>query len=117
MIETMNISLRPSGENDLDYVLAAEQSTENRRFVTGWTREQHQAAQTSADLAHLIIETVTDGTRIGYVILAGLLDTNQSIEFRRIVVTEKSKGYGRGALRLIMNLAFEEWAPIDCGLT
>jgi RimJ/RimL family protein N-acetyltransferase len=36
-----------------------------------------------------------------------LADKNQSVEFRRIIVTEKNKGYGREALRLIKQLAFE----------
>ncbi len=57
---------------------------------------------------HLIIENTADGSRVGYIILAGLADVNQSIEFRRIVVTEKGKGYGKQALRLVKKLAFDE---------
>ena len=106
--ERMNIRLRRSKEDDLDFVLNAEQSDENSRYVTVWTREQHLAAFTSKDLAHLIIETVNDGTSVGYIILAGLEDDNQNREFRRIVVTVKNKGYGTAALRLVKKLAFEE---------
>ena len=105
----MNIRLLPTGENDLDFVLSAEQSADNRSFVTVWKREQHLAALTSEDLSHLIIENVVDGRRIGYIIFAGLADPNQSIEFRRIVVTEKGKGYGKEALRLVKKLAFEDF--------
>jgi diamine N-acetyltransferase len=104
----MNIRLVGTRENDLDFVLSAEQSAENRPFVTAWTREQHLGALSNKDLCPLIIENITDDSRVGYIILAGLADTNRSIEFRRIVVTEKGKGYGREALRLVKKMAFQE---------
>ncbi|CAN5163243.1 hypothetical protein BH18ACI2_BH18ACI2_29430 [soil metagenome] len=40
--------------------------------------------------------------------MAGLADANQSLEFRRIVVTEKNKGFGKEALRLVKQMVFEE---------
>jgi Acetyltransferases, including N-acetylases of ribosomal proteins len=104
----MNIRLLRTREEDLDFVLSAEQSAENRSFVSVWAREQHLGALTSKNLSHLIIENITDGSRVGYIILAGLADANQSIEFRRIVVTEKGKGYGKEALRLVKKIAFQE---------
>ena len=104
----MSVRLLHTSETDLDFVMSAEQSAENRSFVTVWAREQHLGAITSEDLSHLIIENTADGSRVGYIILAGLADANQSIEFRRIVVTEKGKGYGKQALRLVKKLAFDE---------
>jgi len=104
----MNIRLLRTGENDLAFVVGAEQHAENRSFVTVWTREQHLETLTSVDLSHLIIESIPDASRVGYIILAGLADANQSIELRRIVVTAKGKGYGREALRLIKSLVFEK---------
>ncbi len=103
----MTIRLRPTQCEDLDFVLAAEQSEENRAFVGQWTREQHAAALEDRDMAHFIVERTADERRVGYIILAGLHNVNQSIEFRRIVVTEKGQGYGRAALRLVKQLAFE----------
>src|SRR5687768_5454279 len=104
----MNIRLVRTTEDDLDFVLSAEQSSENRAFVTVWTREQHLDALATEDLSHLIIENSAEGSRVGYIILAGLADAHQSIEFRRIVVTEKGKGYGKEALRVVKRLAFED---------
>ncbi|MDQ3665455.1 MAG: hypothetical protein M3410_02440 [Acidobacteriota bacterium] len=46
----MNIRLRHTREDDLDFVLNAEQSAENRSFVSIGTRAQHLAALTSEDL-------------------------------------------------------------------
>ena len=98
------ITLRKTDESDLDYVLAAEHNPENSRFVIPWSREQHLQAMGDPDLAHLIAQRER---RIGYVILAGLLDPNQNIEFRRIVITEKGFGYGKATVRLVKEFAFQ----------
>ncbi len=103
---TAQILLRATREDDLDFILNAEQSAENRPFVTMWSRDQHREAASSEDQRSLIIETVADGRRAGYILLAGLASEHQSIEFRRIVVTEKDKGYGREAFRLVKEIAF-----------
>lgn len=104
----MKIRLRRSSEGDLEFVLAAEGAEDNRRFVGQWTRAQHREALSDADLTHFIVESVDDGRPVGYVIMAGLLDANRSVEFRRVVVTEKGKGYGREVLRVVKQMAFEE---------
>lgn len=103
----MKIRLRPTIEADLDFVIAAEQAAENRAFVGAWTRGQHRAAIESGDLSHLVIENA-GGERVGYIILAGLTGSNESVELRRIVVTEKNRGCGRRALLEIKKLAFEK---------
>lgn len=104
----MNIRLRKMLGPDLDFVLNAERSDENSKFVIAWTYEQHKRALSNKDLLHLIVERCDDNKPIGYVMLAGLEQTHQSIEFRRIVITEKGKGYGRKSLQLIKKIAFEE---------
>jgi ribosomal protein S18 acetylase RimI-like enzyme len=98
------ITLRKTEESDLDYILAAEHDPENCRFVIPWSREKHLEALCDPDLAHLIAQRER---RIGYVILAGLLDPNQSIEFRRIVITEKGCGYGKATVGLVKEFAFQ----------
>ena len=103
----MNISLRPTLEQDLDFVCRTEQDTENRPFVTVLSRDQHLASLSSGNLADLIIEAA-ELNAVGYIILAGLAEANSNIELRRLVITVKSKGYGRKALRLIKERAFGE---------
>jgi diamine N-acetyltransferase len=104
----MKIRLRRTAEGDLDFVLAAEGALENRRFLGQWTRGEHLAALSNPDLAHFVVENVEAGRPVGYVIMAGLLDANRSVEFRRVVITEKGKGYGREVLRAVKKMAFEE---------
>lgn len=103
-----NIRLKLTIENDLKFVLQAEQNQENLPFVTQWTKQQHLDSLLNDDIAHFIVERITDQTPVGYVILGGLFNSNQSIELRRIVITEKGKGYGRESLQLIQKLSFEE---------
>ncbi len=100
------ITLRRTEESDLDYVLSAERSPENRVYVTQWPREKHLAVLTDPDIAHLIVEAEK---KVGYVILAGLQDPNETIELRRVVITEKGLGYGKAAIQKVKQEAFEKY--------
>jgi diamine N-acetyltransferase len=101
------VVLRPTQAEDLPFVIAAERHTNNLTYVGQWSYEQHQHAITSENAAHLILERVTDQAKVGYAILEGLQDPNQNVLLRRIVVTEKGKGYGRAALKQLKKLVFE----------
>lgn len=104
----MPVQLRRTTREDLDFVLAAEGDAENAPFIGQWSREQHAAALADGDMAHLIITRAEDGRRVGYTILTGLTDAERGIRLRRICVTEKGRGYGSAALRLVEHLAFGE---------
>ena len=102
----MSLNLRPTTENDLPFVLKIEQAAANEGFVSLQTTRQHRDYLADSDIRHLIIEA--EGQAVGYAILTGLNDENENIEFRRIVIAEKGKGYGRSALRFIKKQAFED---------
>jgi RimJ/RimL family protein N-acetyltransferase len=103
------IRLRPTTDADLDMVLAAERHPDNYAFVGQWSRERHQQAIADPNAAHRIVERAEDGQAVGFIIICGLTSLHQSIEFRRIVITEKRRGYGRAALRLARVLVFEHY--------
>jgi RimJ/RimL family protein N-acetyltransferase len=103
-----HVRLRPTTPADLDWVFAAERHPDNAPFVTQWTRQQHAATLDHPDTRHLIVETIADGRAVGYVILAGLSDPRQGVELRRIVVTDKGRGYGRDTLRRIKTMALDD---------
>jgi RimJ/RimL family protein N-acetyltransferase len=105
----MKISLRPTKHEDIRYVVQAEQSLENRSFVGQWSESEHLSSLNNNDLLHMILERTSDNEPVGYFILAGIENKNQSIEFRRIVVTIKGVGYGRAALKAVKKMAFEEY--------
>ena len=102
------VRLRRTESADLDWVLAAEAGPENRPYVTQWTRREHESALDHPDTSHRIVETVADARAVGYVILAGLSSAGQAVELRRIVITDKGRGYGRETLRLIKTIALDE---------
>jgi len=103
----MDIELRRTTEHDLPYVLSAEGDEDSRRFIAVWPEEKHRAALDDTNIAHLIIASTPHSPPIGFVIVAGVQGEHRSIEFLRIVVTDKGKGYGRAAVRAIKRHAFE----------
>ena len=104
-----NVVLRPTTSADLEFVLAAESDEDNRRYILQWPRDQHITAISSPVSAHRIVEDKSSGEAVGYVIL-GLDRIHRSIEFRRVVITAKQRGYGRAAVRMVKKFAFEEQA-------
>jgi RimJ/RimL family protein N-acetyltransferase len=102
------LHLRTTTLDDLAFVLHAERHPDNCPFVNQWSLVQHAAACHADDSAHYVIEQVTEGARVGYCILQGLTDSDQSVCLRRLVITEKGRGYGRQALRLIKHKVFAE---------
>jgi RimJ/RimL family protein N-acetyltransferase len=101
------IFIRKTKIDDIDFVIKSETDSENAQYVGQWSCNEHIKALENPDLLHLIIES-SNGEKIGYIIIAGIENKNKSIEFRRIVVTEKGKGYGKEAVRLVKKLAFEK---------
>ena len=104
-----SVHLGPTTEADLDFVCASESEPEHALFVGQWTREQHSQAIADEKFAHLIIRDAETKMPVGYVILEGRGDASQSLLLKRIVVTQKSRGYGRAALEEVQKLAFAEY--------
>ncbi|UCG61316.1 MAG: GNAT family N-acetyltransferase [Candidatus Zixiibacteriota bacterium] len=104
------LMLRSTEATDLDFILASEQHRDNSLFIRQWSAEQHLAALEDANVGHFVILGPDDYRPIGHVILVGLNDPDLTLELRRIVITEKGRGYGRMAMRMIRAYAFEELA-------
>ncbi len=100
------VRLRPTVEEDLDFVLQEEGREENRPFIGWWPRERHLDAITGGDLEHLILED--EDAPAGYAILTGIEGPGRIICLKRLMVAEKGRGHGRAALRLVKERAFGE---------
>lgn len=107
MVGTEVARLRPTTEADLAFVLAVESDPEHLDWIGQWSRDRHQSALKDNNLRHWIVVEAETARPVGYVILANLLDVDQSLLVQRLVITEKGKGYGRSALRQVIYHAFE----------
>ena len=100
------IAIRPTREDDMEYVLAAEAAPENAQGILPWTRTEHLAVASDPDNGHWIIEAKPDERPVGFMILRGLQGPDKAIELKRILVTEKGSGFGREAIQLAKKMAF-----------
>jgi RimJ/RimL family protein N-acetyltransferase len=81
---------------------------DNSEFIGQYNFDRHLAVIESDDEMHLSIFDKSDNFFIGHIILVGLTNTNDSIEFRRIVVSRKGYGFGKDSVKLIKKYCFEE---------
>lgn len=102
------ISLKPTTEADITDVMQMERASDNASFVRQWSRDQHLAVIRDDGMAHLLVWHDSENRAVGFVILLGLLSPDRALEFRRIVITEKARGFGRETVRLIKELAFDK---------
>jgi RimJ/RimL family protein N-acetyltransferase len=102
------ITLSPTTEADIDFVLAAESHPDNSAYIIPWTRERHLEAIIDDDCAHRIIRQSDTGDRLGFLMLFGLASRDKAIEFRRIVIVNQGRGVGRASLRAVKAYAFNK---------
>jgi len=107
LIENESIQLVRTEREDISFVTAAEGEQENARFICQWSTQQHVNALDDEDILHLMVKNIA-GDNVGYVIIRGMTNPNNSIELMRIVITEKGFGYGKGVISLIKRWGFEE---------
>jgi RimJ/RimL family protein N-acetyltransferase len=100
------VRLRPSSETDLEFVLKLEADSDTAPFIHAWPIEEHRSAIADSDVAHWIVEDTARALPVGFVILKGL--GTDIIEFRRIAISEKGRGYGSHAVRLVKEAALGE---------
>ncbi len=98
------VRLRPTEEADLEYVLALEADPDTAPYIAPWPIEEHRAALVDDTVAHWVLEDVDRRAKVGFVILRSL--GTESIELKRIAISDKGRGYGRDAMRLVKAAAF-----------
>lgn len=101
------IQFRKTELGDIDYVMNLECDLSNSKFITPWSEEQHTAAINNSDIFHAIIEK--SNKKLGFVFIRGLLDPNNSIELKRLVINVKGEGIGRAVIVMVKELAFNTW--------
>jgi RimJ/RimL family protein N-acetyltransferase len=85
-----------------------EQDSENAPTIRQWSREKHIAAIADSNYDHITVRACSDDRIVGYIILVGLDDPDDNVEFKRIVIAEKGRGLGRAAVKYIKEHAFND---------
>lgn len=99
------IKIHKTQESDIPNVLLMENDIENSQFIFPNSKEEHINLLKDNNIEHLLLSE--NNKTIGFVILAGLKDKNRNIEFRRIVIKDKGKGFGRKAIQKLKQYSFE----------
>lgn len=100
------IKLTNTIASDIEMIVGFEK--ENSQFVGQYNMEQHLDLLKDPACLHLSIRRLSDDKLIGHILAFGLADINNVLEFRRIIINEKGKGYGRTAIKLLKKICFEE---------
>ncbi|MDY7222504.1 GNAT family N-acetyltransferase [Halalkalibacterium halodurans] len=108
LLETPELRLRKTTTEDLAFVLKLEAIEENKRYIIPWDERKHQQTLEDRDCLHLMIESKKAGKTVGYVILHGVHNENDSIELVRLTIHDKEKGFGQQVLSLMKQWVFTE---------
>lgn len=112
------LRFRQANEADLEYIMQVEFTKENAQFVIPYPIEQHRETLNTKNAIHLVVETIDGKEKIGFLMIAGLANPFKEIEFTRIIMDVKGKGYGRETLKMLKSWAFDDLkfhrAWLDC---
>ena len=100
------IKLTNTISSDIDTIIEFENL--NKPFVHQYPREKHITLLRDNDCLHLSIKRLDNDKLIGHMIIFGLCNHNEVLEFRRITINEKGLGFGREAIKLIKQLCFKK---------
>ena len=100
------VTFRPSTPADLLLILPAEAQGCAEGLIGQDTAEQHGEWMNDADVEHRIV--LRDGREAGYIVLRGLAGRDDSIEVKRICLTERGTGLGTAIFAALLPWAFEE---------
>jgi RimJ/RimL family protein N-acetyltransferase len=89
----------------MDFIIGIEKANDN--FVFVWPKERHIEAIGRLDEMHVSIINSASRELVGYIILSGIGGEDNALEFRRMVISDKGKGYGRISTRFIKRYCFE----------
>lgn len=105
LIEGRRLRLRQAVSDDLDYIMKLQYAPENLKFIVPFDEDYHREILTCADKMDVIIEEIDTGLAVGYFMLREL--DSPCAEFTHVIIEKKGIGYGRAALKLLLEWTFE----------
>ena len=105
MIETGRLEISEAADADIRTVIAIENHPDNRDYLWVGTAEEHRSEIRDPNHLLLLFRERSDKRVIGYSLIR-LDHKSHLFEIRRIAISEKGKGYGREAMRALIQYAF-----------
>jgi len=99
------LRLRTANIDDYDFINMAEQDADCTPWVNNWSLHTRIEKFGDNNFYQTIIETC-EGQSVGFIDFRDMLHETQ-VELKRIVITERGKGYGKEAMHLSQKFAFE----------
>ena len=100
------IEVREAQAEELMDFQQMDRDHDTREHITHYSLADHRREFARAEITYLSIRE--DTRQIGYFILAADTDAG-SVEFRRIVIAEKGRGYGQAAIAAMEAYCVERW--------
>lgn len=107
LIESERLKLVLTQKNDIYKIMSMETHSDNKPYLTPYSYQRHGQVISNEDEVHISIRDAKDNELLGFAILAGLANTNQALECRRIVINKKGQGFGHETIQLIKKYCFE----------
>lgn len=111
MFTSARVCLSLTQVSDLDFVIATENSEENKAFIKQWSREEHINTIERNDRQHWLITSMIDGKKLGYLISYDLHHKDCGTYIKRIALMDKGQGIGRQAIGLFLQHTFSCTSP------
>ena len=105
-IVTDRLLLLEAGEADIDFIMEMEAHPDNRDFIWQGTREEHLSYVNDDGHLLLVFKERAGKRPMGYS-LSRVDFKSETYEFRRFVIVEKGRGFGREAFAAHLKYAFE----------
>jgi len=100
------IEIRDSLKNELILFQRIEAEDDTKNFIIPYTYQKHLEEYDKPEIVYKTI--VVEKTIVGFIILR-LEEDRNSVEFRRIVIKEKGKGYGKMAINILDTIVKNEY--------
>ncbi len=106
LLSTERLNIFNATEKDIDFILELENHKDNRNYVWQGTYEEHLSEINDKNSMLVVFKRKDNNEIIGYS-LSHINFKSDVFELRRIVISDKGKGYGRETLLGIIKYCFE----------
>ncbi len=106
LFSTERLNIFKATEKDIDFILELENHKDNRNYVWQGTYDEHLSEINDKNSMLVVFKRKDNNEIIGYS-LSHINFKSDVFELRRIVISDKGKGYGRETLLGIIKYCFE----------